>query len=399
VGVRNISEVALTIVSASDSMGGTELDLLHDGPCPQLATTLQPGGHVACSFTLDRYLRTYDEPPYRSLTNVVRIVATDGSNQVEVEDTSTVVNPNAERLSAEVSKTTDADGDGAFSTAELAATPGQAVTFRVTVHNTSPGTAMITSLTDSWEGLAAPIDLLDLCPALPQVRLRGIGGGGEHDDGHHDDHDDDGCGGHAVSTDASTRGGAAPGGSSDGGTEGGCGGGGRSSSVTCTFTLEGYAPPAGTTRTNTISVTLTKPNDRSITTTVSSTAYVSTATAPITDVPGDGDVELPGDADVRLPSPDGAPSHQATTEVLSEVAAGPTGPTATTAVVTASTPHRVQLPITGAALPALVLAALAGLVVGTALVCSARAAGLRARGAPTLALPRRSPSARGEGGG
>jgi hypothetical protein len=305
VGIRNPSEVPLTIESAVDEIGTTTLDLLDADRCPQLATTLEPDGHVACTFTLATYLRTYDVPPYDELSNTVRVVAVSGDRQVEAADSSTVINPNAGRISAEVTKTNDADGDGVFTDAEQAAAPGQTVTFQVVVSNTSPGTAMITSLTDSWEGLEEPLDLLELCPSLRGVRLRGIGGGHD-DDGHDDggcgggdDHDDGGCGGHDDgATDGFTalEGGEGDdhgdggcgggddhgdGGDDHGGSGGGCGGRDRPSTITCTFTLEGYAPPSSGSVTNTVTVTLVKPHDRETIATASDTSTVSTAAPPV----------------------------------------------------------------------------------------------------------------------
>jgi hypothetical protein len=320
VGIRNLGDVPLTIVSVTDTIGATTLDLLEDH-CPQLVTTLEPGGHVPCTFTLDRYLRTYDDPPRSGLTNVVRVVATDGTVEVTAEDTSTVLNPNAGKVSAAVMKTNDADGDGVFTTDEVAGEPGQPVTFQVVVHNTSPpGTARIVSLTDTWAGLDEPIDLLALCPALGQVQLRGIGGG--HDDGGHDEgggcgDDEGGCGGDDHGDDGHDEGGCGGGGSGGGGhdgddggcggddhaddghDEGGCGGGGhdgddgddghsggcggdgggaRPSSLTCTFTLPGYAPPVGSSVTNTVTVILAKPHDPDATAIAVATSTVATPT-------------------------------------------------------------------------------------------------------------------------
>jgi LPXTG-motif cell wall-anchored protein len=303
IGVRNPSAVPLTVVSVTDAMGGSTLNLLEEGYCPQLAgATLAPGAHLPCTFTLAAYLRTYAGEPRDELTNRVRVVATTGTEEVVAEDTSTVVNPNAGRISVAVVKTNDADGDGRFTRDEVAVEPGQTVTFQVTVHNTSPGTAILSSLTDTWDGLDVPIDLRTLCPALSEVRLRGAGGdGGDHDDddggggcGGDDSHGDTdgGCGathtdardGTAAETPDHGDGGC---GGDDHGGSGGCGGGGASS-ITCTFTLESYAPPAGGSLTNTVTATIAKPHDRTLTATASDTSTVSTPAAPA----GDPDIAL-----------------------------------------------------------------------------------------------------------
>jgi hypothetical protein len=375
VGIRNLSETPLTVVAVTDTIGDTTLDLLEEPYCSQLATTLPPAGHLSCTFTLDRYLRTFADPPRDELTNVVHVVAAHGEDVVTAEDASTVVNPNAGRVSVEVIKTNDADGDGNFTDVEVAPAAGAAVTFQVVVRNTSPGTAQLVSLTDTWPGLAEPIDLLELCPALEAIKLRGAGGGHDDDGGSGgcgDDHGDDDHGDDDHGDDGGCgddhEGGCGDEHGDDGGGndhDGGCGGGKRSNTITCTFTLEGYAPPSGTSVSNTVTAILAKPHDPEVSATATASATVSTPAAP------EPEPEPTRPAPTPEPEPKPAPTNPPPTP-------GPMPPTPATPetavlgdVLTSQTggtrplpaPTGRALPATGAGLAAMLLAA--ALSVGT----------------------------------
>lgn len=87
-----------------------------------------------------------------------------------------------------VVKTNDADGDGGFADVETAPTPGAPVPFHVVIQNIGPTPITITGVTDEFPGMAA----FAVCPSLAGVQLV------------------------------------------------------PNQSVTCDFTVAGYAPPGGT---------------------------------------------------------------------------------------------------------------------------------------------------------
>ena len=263
VAVTNLADVAITVTDVVDVMEATTLDLLEAPYCPGLAGELAPGGSSSCTFTLDRYLRTHAQPPRDELVNVVKVTAAFAGGTVTATDDSTVVNPNAGRVAVELVVVNDADGDGDFTADEQAVAANQDVPFRVTVRNTSPGTAVLRDLVATWDGQEGPRSLFGDCPDLEGIALRGAGEG--HDDGHDDGHDE---------------------GHEDDGHEGGR----RPSSVTCTAVLEGHAPAAGSSRTTTISATLAKGHAPDVTATATAVSTVSTP-APVV-VPPRADVDL-----------------------------------------------------------------------------------------------------------
>ena len=187
---------------------------------------------------------------------MVEVTAAYDGGTVTATDASTVVNPNAGRVAVELVVVNDADGDGDFATAEQAVAAGQDVPFRVTVRNTSPGTAVLRELTATWDGQEEPRSLFGRCPDLQGMALRGAGEG--HDDGHGDDgHEDDGTTAdvgdlHAV--------------------------------------LEGHAPAAGSSRTTTVAATLAKGHAPDVAATATAVSTVSTP-APVV-VPPRADVDL-----------------------------------------------------------------------------------------------------------
>lgn len=261
VTVTNGSGAPLTIVSVTNTMLETTIDLFAEAHCPEFdRLTLAPEEAETCTFTLDAYLRTYGPQPREQLTNLVEAVATDGERELEASDDSTVVNPNARKVSVEVDEANDADGDGTFTDEERAGAPGDDVTFQVMVRNTSPGSVVITGLTDTWPGLEEPIDLFTYCPTLEGKKLWGGDHGGGHDDGGHDD-------------DTSEL--VAPA-EDDGHDDGHDGGHERPTSATCTFAIEGYAPAAGTSLTDTVTATVAKRHSPDRSATASDTSTVRT---------------------------------------------------------------------------------------------------------------------------
>ena len=241
--VENTSASTLTITAATDDIEATTLDLLQPEYCPQFATSLDAGEEQACTFTLDRYLRDYTEPPRSGVTNTVRIVATDGTHEFVAQAVSTVV------------KTNDADGDGAFTNEERATVAGQDIPFEVVVRNTSPDTATLENLNDTWPGLDEPIDLFEHCPDLDGARLRGTASHAQGDRARDGDRDSGGTG-HQDAGD------------------------GDPASVTCRFTLMAYSPAAETSLTNRVSATLVHLDDPELRVTVSDTSTVTTPLAP-----------------------------------------------------------------------------------------------------------------------
>ena len=262
VAVTNTSDVPVTITSVAGVMDTTTLDLMQEPYCSRLGVEVAVGASVSCDFTLDRYLRTYRRPPRDELVNEVTVTAHHGDVSVTGSDATTVVNPNAGRVSVDVVLTNDADGDGTFQTTEQAATAAADVPFQVTIGNTSPGTAVLRRLTATWDGHDEPMDLLPRC-SLEGTKLRGIGEG--HDEGH-----DDGDSGHDDGHEDAD----------EGHDDTGHAGGPQGPVVTCSLVLEGHAPAPGASRTTTVTVTLAKGHSPDVTATATASSTVSTP-APV----------------------------------------------------------------------------------------------------------------------
>lgn len=127
------------------------------------------------------------------------------------------------QLALTVVKTNDADGDAAFTDSETAPAAGAAVPFRVTVTNTGPVDVVVTSLSDKVGAVTVPVTC---ATALVGAVLAPAG------------------------------------------------------SATCAFTVTGYAPAAGTSKTNTATVGVAQVDDETNTVTGSDTSVVSTPQAP-----------------------------------------------------------------------------------------------------------------------
>ena len=120
-------------------------------------------------------------------------------------------------LSVAVTKANDADDDGTFSDEETAAAAGDAVPFEVTITNTGDVDAEVTTFTDTWPaGAAEPDGTLNLL-------TEGEVSCGDGEDGSFD-----------LASDA-----LAP-----------------DQTITCTFTVDDYAPAAGESLTNRVDVTI-----------------------------------------------------------------------------------------------------------------------------------------------
>lgn len=167
------SDVPVEIVGLTDTWPGLEtpIDLLADGCSALGGAILEPGASDECTFTL----ADYAPGPAEEITDTVEVTVSAVIGEADTlglrslterglasaSDTSQVLGPDAV-LGLDVDKTNDADGDGTYTDAETAPAPGADVPFRLVVTNpaTSNVPVTITSLTDTWPGLPAPVDLL-----------------------------------------------------------------------------------------------------------------------------------------------------------------------------------------------------------------------------------------------
>jgi uncharacterized repeat protein (TIGR01451 family) len=153
----------------------------------------------------------------------------------------------------ELLKTNDADGDGVFTASETAPEEGSPVNFRLQVLNTNNVGVVIDGLTDTFDGIT--IDLLA------------------------ETVDPEGAATLTANTCADLDRVVIPAGESE----------------TCTFTLEGYAPPAGEEITNTATVDVHEDGDPTSRAEDSATSTVDTEVPPATNP----DIELVKEADVQ----------------------------------------------------------------------------------------------------
>jgi LPXTG-motif cell wall-anchored protein len=218
--ITNTGSGDLVLESLVDRWGDEELDLLdaetgldctRDESAVALAegSTLPAGSVTVCTFTVEDYA-----PATGSLTNTVTVETDEAEPD---EDDSTVRAPLGEEIippptvattyGVTIVKRNDADRDGTFSDAELAARPGDAVEFQVAIRNTGTGALVLRSLTDQVPGRGT-IDLLgddvDLDCGTTELRQGSVLAAG--------------------------------------------------STTICTFLLQGYAPAAGAALTNTATV-------------------------------------------------------------------------------------------------------------------------------------------------
>jgi hypothetical protein len=195
-----------------------------------IGTILQPGEFVVCTFTqfvgpqqipgphtIDRFRAKVAPPPCpncipcpdpplapRPPIFVNCVPATDVGEGFDETDIDVGMQPPPPPVPPVVVKTNDADGNHLFNLSETARTPAQPVTFRVVVTNPSSNNVpmTITAVTDVFPGQG--LTPVSCTPNLVGVTLQ-------------------------------------PG-----------------QSASCEFTLAGYSPPAGTSKTNTVSVTVSE---------------------------------------------------------------------------------------------------------------------------------------------
>ncbi|HUC37412.1 MAG TPA: hypothetical protein VMR97_09840 [Acidimicrobiales bacterium] len=193
--VTNTSTVPVKITALSDSWP-SQAPFSPTCATTVVGTTLAPNASATCDFTVDNYAPAAGT----SLTNTVNVTGcqvSDTTNCDTVPSTSIVITPPNPGLT--VTKTNDANGSGVYAQTETASAAGENVPFRVVVTNTSTVPMQITALSDSWPSQA---------PFSPTCATALVG---------------------------TTL---APG-----------------ASATCDFTVNSYAPAAGSSLTDTISVT------------------------------------------------------------------------------------------------------------------------------------------------
>jgi len=222
--ITNTGDEALQVTSLDDAWTGNDLDLLAEtagltctapGEGGNLSfdiTTdlLQPDVPVTCDFTVANYVPGAGS----SVTNTVTL---DTDKTGPATDTSTVTTPPANgcvgscgggtppTFSVSVDKVNDANDDGEFGNSETAPAAGADVEFQVTIRNTGTGNLKLASLVDAFG--TENVDLLteDLLA----------------------------CEGTELAVGSILAPGA---------------------TIVCTFTLEDYAPAAGTSLVNTVTV-------------------------------------------------------------------------------------------------------------------------------------------------
>jgi hypothetical protein len=224
VRITNTSSIAVEITSVTDEVISPNPSA-PGGVCPgRIGDVLQPGESTTCDFTINGYA------PAAGVSKVNRVVvkvvdADDATNIAEDFDTSTVASPEVSpALTFTVEKTNDADNDGVFNDSETTGVPGQSVVFRAVITNTSAIPVAITELTDEFPG-SAPADV---CGNLLGTTL---------DPGR---------------------------------------------SAVCIFTIDGYTPPAGDNKVNTVRVVVEEPGNPSNTASNRDSSTVVTTTTTIT---------------------------------------------------------------------------------------------------------------------
>lgn len=165
--------------------------------------TLFAKGATSDGFTgLDKYNHVLTVKVPMDATGTIGIIAFDGDQNKTGGDCGviswTVAAPKTPAPDLTVVKSNDANNDGNFSSTETAPAPKASVTFKVQIINPNDQALTIDTITDSYPGLASP---LDECSSLIKTSID------------------------------------------------------PNSSVTCTFEIADYAPAAGTSLTNTITVT------------------------------------------------------------------------------------------------------------------------------------------------
>jgi hypothetical protein len=256
--ITNTSDVDMQIMSLTDAFGETvinPLECLTAEGSNVMGIWLDPGESVTCTFTV----QDYAPPAGGSLVDTVEVtVCVKGSDErASDSDTSEVTTPEEgpppppppADITVELVKDNDADEDGTFTDSEEASEEGQEVTFQVVITNTSDVAVEILSLSDAFgEFVFDPIACLTT--------------GGENVIGMVLD----------------------PG-----------------ESVTCTFTMLNYAPPAEDSLVDTVEVTVGEEGNEENRASDSDTSVVTTAEVL-------GGIVTPPRPGVQPPTQPGAPA-------------------------------------------------------------------------------------------
>jgi hypothetical protein len=158
--ITNTSEVAVEILSLTDAFNETVIDPLEcltAGGQSVIGMVLDPDESVTCTFTV----QDYAPPAGESLVDTVEVVVGEEGNeenQASDSDTSEVTSPDEgpppppppADITVELVKDNDADEDGTFTDSEEASDEGQDVTFQVVITNTSDVAVEILSLSDAF---------------------------------------------------------------------------------------------------------------------------------------------------------------------------------------------------------------------------------------------------------
>jgi hypothetical protein len=157
--ITNTSDVPVMIMSLTDAFGDTVIDPLEcltaEGK-NVIGMWLDPDESVTCTFTV----QDYAPPAGATLVDTVEVtVCEKGSDdRASDSDTSEVTSPEEgpppppppADITVELVKDNDADEDGTFTDSEEASDEGQDVTFQVVITNTSDVAVEILSLSDAF---------------------------------------------------------------------------------------------------------------------------------------------------------------------------------------------------------------------------------------------------------
>jgi LPXTG-motif cell wall-anchored protein len=206
-----------------------------------------------------------------------------------VAGTTSVATPAAPVISVQVVKTNDADGNGTFTDSATAPAPGTNVAFRAEITNLSAVPVVIDSITDAYPGVQS----FAVCEGLEDDVL------------------------------AASR--------EDG------------DSVTCEFSVPGYAPAAGASVVNVVTATVHE-QDTDNTKSDDDTSSVLTATPP----PADPDPDVPPNNPVNPPATGTNPPNNGTTAPDPPIVAGVQETNPSTNTLTPAPSPSAVLPLTGA---------------------------------------------------
>ena len=218
--ITNTSSVSETITSIIDVYPGVgAFPVCGSGSTDNLiGKVLSPVGQAGDSVTCSFLISDYAPAPGTSLTDTVTVEVAANNKTASASSESTVTTPSAPGSpGVSVDKTNDASGHG-YGKDEFATSAGETVPFHAVITNTSSVSETITSISDSYSGTSAPE-----CTGLIGSTL-GVG-----------------------------------------------------DSVTCNFSITGYAPAAGSSLTDTVTVTVSASGQ---TAAASSESTVTTPSAP-----------------------------------------------------------------------------------------------------------------------